>query len=289
MTDAATTADDAARPARVSAELFAVVRSAQPESGSAARASATRSRSPSRQGHARSTRCSASAVGADCAGRARVVVGLRWSSRARPGRRRRDARGAGAFARRRRRRHRSTRSRTSCSGSRGSSSATPSCATALTDRGLSVDDRKVALLSGCSAARPARTTVALVERVVTAPRGRTLEHGAGRAGRRGRCRDRERLIARGHRRGPLDEDQQERLASAPWARRSAATCGSRSRSTPTVVGGIVVRVGDEVIDGSVSRRLTRPRAGVAASMTTCTHLRRTTPRAPRADQKDTNR
>jgi len=128
----------------------------------------------------------------------------------------------------------------------------PELRTALTDPGLP-DDRKLGLVRGLLADRAQPATVRLVEVVVTRPRGRSIENALEELSRLAAAR-RQRLIAEVRVARPLEPQQAERL--------SAALAGIYGRQVqlqvavdPAVLGGVQVRVGDEVLDGTVARRL----------------------------------
>lgn len=128
----------------------------------------------------------------------------------------------------------------------------PQLRAALTDRNLPAD-RKRELVHRLLDGKAAPVTVALVERAVLFPRGRTVERvldefTAFAAQRR------DRLIARVTSAIPLTEDQQERLSDA-LAREFGHEVRLRMVIDPELVGGITVRVGDELLDASVLRQL----------------------------------
>ncbi|PPK64775.1 F0F1 ATP synthase subunit delta [Actinokineospora auranticolor] len=122
----------------------------------------------------------------------------------------------------------------------------------LTDRGAATEG-KVALVRELVGAKVDRTTVALVENLVGSPRGRQvvtgLEELAAEAAKR-----RERSVAHVISAGPLSEAQQERLA-ASLQRIYARPIALHLEIDPDLGGGLVVKVGDEVIDGSTTGRL----------------------------------
>jgi F-type H+-transporting ATPase subunit delta len=61
---------------------------------------------------------------------------------------------------------------------------------------------------------------------------------------------------------PLDEETKARLAAA-LGRSLGHEVRLQVEVDPEIVGGIVVQVGDEVFDGSLSRRLAQARRGLA--------------------------
>jgi len=138
----------------------------------------------------------------------------------------------------------------------------PQLRAGLTDPGLP-DDRKVALLRGLLSGKARPATVRLVEIAVTRSRGRSLEAALDElvvlaAERRQRYTAQVR-VAR-----PLDADQELRLLNA-LTRIYGRQVQLQVDVDPAVLGGIEVRVGDEVIDGTVSRNLSNVRRTLAGS------------------------
>jgi F-type H+-transporting ATPase subunit delta len=133
---------------------------------------------------------------------------------------------------------------------------TPRLSLALSDRGLPAE-RKTALLDRLLQGRVRPTTRRLVERVVSSPRGRgvgrELEALAELASQR-----RQRSIAVVTVARPLDADQADRLRVA-IARAFGTEVVLQVVIDPAIVGGVSVRVGDEVVDGTVLRRLAEAR------------------------------
>jgi F-type H+-transporting ATPase subunit delta len=128
----------------------------------------------------------------------------------------------------------------------------PRLRAALTDRNLPAD-RKRDLVHRLLDGKAAAVTVSLVERAVLFPRGRTIERvleefTAFAAQRRSR------LIARVTSAIPLTEEQQDRLSDA-LAREFGHEVRLQMVVEPELVGGITVRVGDELLDASVLRQL----------------------------------
>lgn len=108
----------------------------------------------------------------------------------------------------------------------------------------------VDLLSG----RAHPQTVAAVVFVVQAGRGRQLIEIADEVVRLA-SEERNRAVAEVRSAVPLDDAQRARLAEA-LGRTTGQTLDVKVVVDPDVVGGLLVKIGDTVIDGSVSRRLT---------------------------------
>ncbi|MER5368407.1 F0F1 ATP synthase subunit delta [Streptomyces sp. NPDC002722] len=109
-------------------------------------------------------------------------------------------------------------------------------------------------------ARPA--TERLVTRLVTQPRGRSLEEGLESLSKLAADR-RQRMVAVVTSAVPLSDRQKQRLGAA-LAKIYGRPMHLNLDVDPTVLGGIAVRVGDEVINGTISERLeeaTRRMAG----------------------------
>lgn len=132
----------------------------------------------------------------------------------------------------------------------------PELRAALTNRNLP-DDRKQQLLHRLLDDKAAKVTVSLVERAVIAPRGRTVERVIEEFTNLAAQR-RERLIARVTAAVALTADQQERLREA-LAREFGRDVRLQLVVDPELIGGVTVRVGDELIDDSVVRHLSTAR------------------------------
>jgi F-type H+-transporting ATPase subunit delta len=130
--------------------------------------------------------------------------------------------------------------------------AEPDLRTALTDRNLPAD-RKQALLARLLDGKVAPVTRALVERAVLWPRGRTLERVLDEFLRLAAQR-RSRLVARVTTAVPLSDEQQSRLADA-LAREFGGEVRLQVVVDSSLLGGLTVRVGDELLDASVARQL----------------------------------
>lgn len=136
----------------------------------------------------------------------------------------------------------------------------PELRAVLTDRGLDTD-RKQALLNGLLDGKVQDATKRIAEALVITPRGRTLENGledyAALA-----ADVRSRTLATVTTAVPLDEGQRERLAASLSAQLGHQV-QLQIEVDPQVVGGVVVHIGDEVIDGSTRHRLAEARRRLA--------------------------
>jgi F-type H+-transporting ATPase subunit delta len=128
----------------------------------------------------------------------------------------------------------------------------PALRAALTDPALP-DERKRLVLDKLLDGRTRSATGTLVSEVALHPRGRTLDRGLEEYGRLAAAR-RERRVARVRTVVALTDDQRRRLSDA-----LAAQLGHQVHLNveldPGLVGGITVRVGDELYDGSIAHRL----------------------------------
>jgi F-type H+-transporting ATPase subunit delta len=127
---------------------------------------------------------------------------------------------------------------------------------ALTDPALP-DDRKRELLHRLLDGKVSDVTYRLLERAVITPRGRTIERVIADLSALAAKR-RERLIARVTSAIELTEQERDDLAAALHR-----TIGSEVQLQvvvdPSLIGGLTVRIGDELIDGSVARQLAEAR------------------------------
>lgn len=134
--------------------------------------------------------------------------------------------------------------------------AQPQLQSVFDDPGLPAD-RKLAVLDDLLAERVDPATLLLLQHVVRTPRRRTLEDALGdlvelSAERRGR------LLAEVTVAEPMTAEQQNRLRgilTRLYGREVEVQVGV----DPTVLGGVRVLVGDEIIDGTVTRRLAEAR------------------------------
>jgi F-type H+-transporting ATPase subunit delta len=126
----------------------------------------------------------------------------------------------------------------------------------LGDESAPVDGR-IALLDRLVADKVTPVTRQLLDDTVRVPRGRSLEFVVGELAELAAAM-RDRSVARVAAAAPLTDEQETRLAQ------TLSTIFGRSVSVqveldPDLLGGLVIRVGDEVIDGSVAARLARAR------------------------------
>jgi len=128
---------------------------------------------------------------------------------------------------------------------------------ALTDSVVPVP-RRTALLAGLLGERVRPVTRRLLDHVIRQPRGRAVERAIEELTRAAAQR-RQRLIADVEVAAPLTDAQIERLGTALSGIYGRAMALQVSLN-PTLLGGMTVRVADEVIDGSVARRLADARA-----------------------------
>ncbi len=123
---------------------------------------------------------------------------------------------------------------------------------ALTNRSAS-GTAKRELLRSLLGGRANATTERLVTRLVTAPRGRSLESGLESLSKLAAER-RNRMVAVVTSAVPLSDTQRQRLGAA-LAKLYGRAMHLNLDVDPEVVGGIRVQVGDEVINGSLADRL----------------------------------
>lgn len=131
---------------------------------------------------------------------------------------------------------------------------------ALTDRNTPAE-AKAELLATLIGNQAEDVTVRLVEQLVLAPQGRALVAGLGELAAEAAKR-RERSVAYVVSAGPLTEQQQERLA-ATLHRIYARPIALHVEVDPSIQGGLVIKVGEEVIDGSATGRIDELRRRLA--------------------------
>ncbi|MER8231747.1 F0F1 ATP synthase subunit delta [Streptomyces sp. NPDC101490] len=123
---------------------------------------------------------------------------------------------------------------------------------ALTDKAATAT-AKGELLRSLLGGKAHATTERLVVRLVTQPRGRSLEAGLESLSKLAAAR-RNRMVAVVTSAVPLSDQQKQRLG-AVLAKLYGRDMHLNLDVDPTVLGGITVRIGDEVINGSISERL----------------------------------
>jgi F-type H+-transporting ATPase subunit delta len=131
-------------------------------------------------------------------------------------------------------------------------SSTTELRSALTDRAASTS-AKGELLRSLLGGRAKATTERLVTRLVTAPRGRSLEAGLESLSKLAAER-RDRMVAVVTSAVPLSATQKQRLGAA-LAKLYGRQMHLNLDVDPEVLGGIRVQVGDEVINGSIADRI----------------------------------
>ncbi|GGX55713.1 F0F1 ATP synthase subunit delta [Streptomyces minutiscleroticus] len=139
-------------------------------------------------------------------------------------------------------------------------SSNPELRAALTNTALG-GEAKAQLLRRLLGGRAQVTTERLVTRLVTAPRGRSLEAGLESLSRLAAER-RNRLVAVVTSAVPLSDGQKRRLGGA-LTKLYGRPMHLNLDVDPEVLGGIRVQVGDEVINGSIADRLEDARRRLA--------------------------
>jgi F-type H+-transporting ATPase subunit delta len=123
------------------------------------------------------------------------------------------------------------------------------------------DERKLALLDALLEGKANPLTMRLVRVVVTAQRGRTVERALEDLARLAAAH-RGRIIAEVTTAGPLDAERTERLRDV-LTRLQGRPVRLQVVVDPSILAGVVVRIGDEIIDGSARRQLERVRTQLA--------------------------
>ncbi|WP_030258525.1 F0F1 ATP synthase subunit delta [Streptomyces violens] len=131
-------------------------------------------------------------------------------------------------------------------------SSSPELRSALVDRRAD-NAAKAGLIRSLLGGRANAVTERLVVRLVAQPRGRSLDAGLDALSKLAAHR-RDRLVAVVTSAVPISETQKQRLGAA-----LASLYGRRVHLNldvdPEVLGGVQVRIGDEVINGTISERL----------------------------------
>jgi F-type H+-transporting ATPase subunit delta len=131
---------------------------------------------------------------------------------------------------------------------------------ALTDQAASAE-AKTALVQRLLDGKAKAPTIALITSLVTQPRGRSLEGGLEEFSRLAASR-RNRVVALVTTAVPLSDAQKERLSSN-LAKLVGRQVHLNIDVDPSVLGGVRVQVGDEVIEGTIAGRLDTARQGLA--------------------------
>jgi F-type H+-transporting ATPase subunit delta len=130
--------------------------------------------------------------------------------------------------------------------------AEPDLRAALTNLRYSGETKRE-LLQSLLGGKVSAVTLTLLDRAVTEPRGRTIERALqGLSALAARRRDR--LIAHVTSAVELTDDEQNDLAEA-LGRAFEHEVRLEVVVDPALIGGVTVRVGDEIVDGSVARQL----------------------------------
>jgi len=122
----------------------------------------------------------------------------------------------------------------------------------LTDPSIAIPD-KLEIVADLLANRMHPKTLAALLYVIQAGRARQLGEIADAVVQRA-AEVRNRAVAEVRTAVPLDDDRRRRLAEA-IERVTGRRIDMKVIVEPDLLGGVVVRIGDEVIDGSVARRL----------------------------------
>lgn len=130
----------------------------------------------------------------------------------------------------------------------------PDLRNALVDPAVS-RERKGELVAGLLGARATDSTVRLVRQVVQHSRGRNPERSIAQLGRAVSDR-RRRLVAIVRSAVPLEAHEKDRLGRA-LAGIYGHEVQVKAEVDPSVLGGMSVQVGDEVVDGTIAGRLDR--------------------------------
>ncbi len=133
---------------------------------------------------------------------------------------------------------------------------------ALTDPQLPMD-KKTAIVDDLLGGRASSLTVGLVQLLVNQGHASELPAVARALASRAAA-SRDRAIAEVRSAVPIDQETAERLAAA-LGRATGKEVEIKVVVDPSVVGGIVARVGDTVIDGSLARRMASLRQAVSSS------------------------
>ena len=129
----------------------------------------------------------------------------------------------------------------------------------LSDRSVPAQ-RRIELLHSLVEGKAGRGTVALLEQAVRYGRGRHLDQLVEQLAELAASR-RQRSVAQVTAAAPLSAAQETRLVQV-LSRIYGRTMSLQVDVDPELLGGLVVRVGDEVIDGSVASRMAKAEHGL---------------------------
>ncbi len=132
----------------------------------------------------------------------------------------------------------------------------PALRDALANRALPVEN-KVGLVTALLESRTTPITLALALQLVRHPRGRTPEEGLAEFGAVA-ARFRQRLVARVTSAVVMSDAERDRLRAA-LAGMYGRDIHLQVEVDPALVGGVVVQLGDEIIDGSIASRVEEAR------------------------------
>jgi F-type H+-transporting ATPase subunit delta len=128
---------------------------------------------------------------------------------------------------------------------------------------LSVDSRsRAGVIRDLLQGKADPTTVKLLEHVTLNPRGRRFEDALAELSKLAAAR-RDQLVADVRTATPLTAEQEQRL-SAALARIYGRDVHLQVAIDSSIMGGVVVRIGDEIIDGSIATRLEQARRQLAS-------------------------
>jgi F-type H+-transporting ATPase subunit delta len=116
-------------------------------------------------------------------------------------------------------------------------------------------ERRAELLDGLLDGRAAEQTSQLVRQAIRVPRGVSLDVVVAELAEQAAAR-RDESVVRVTAAAPLSDQQRQRLAEV-LSRIYARNLSIQVEIDPEVLGGLVIRMGDEVIDGSVASRLAK--------------------------------
>lgn len=132
----------------------------------------------------------------------------------------------------------------------------PELRAALTTDGVAIEHKR-ALVENLLSGKVGAATLALITEAVTRPRGRTLEQGLDHFSQLVAERAKH-YVAVVRAAVPLSEAQQTRLR-AVLSRVYGRAIHLNIEIAPEIVGGLSIRVGDEVVDGTVAGRIAEVR------------------------------